>query len=232
MRPISSEIIDLPLVTVLAPAARQMSRTMSRASSAVAAQCTWPPAAVTLRLVGLEIEVEMRQRVVLDVARAVAQRLELRQRVDRLRALVDEAARAHGRAPSAAAASASAPVAFSLKAARCVMRHARVSALRADRRRRRSCRPAPRRRGAPRRGEPSRFSLPAMFIRQPRSPASSVSAPVAAMCVGLLASTMALEMSGYFTQNVPPKPQQTSAPCISISSRPVDAGEQLARLRA
>ena len=33
---------------------------------------------------------------------------------------------------------------------------------------------------------PSRFSLPAMFIRQPRSPASSVPAPVAAICCGLL----------------------------------------------
>ena len=33
-------------------------------------------------------------------------------------------------------------------------------------------------------------------------------------------STMALEMSGYFTQNVPPKPQQTSASCISTSLTP------------
>src|SRR5690349_18237595 len=56
---------------------------------------------------------------------------------------------------------------------------------------------------------PSRCSLPAMFIRQPRSPASSVSAPEAAMSV-VLSPTMALEISGYFTQKVPPKPQQTS----------------------
>ena len=33
---------------------------------------------------------------------------------------------------------------------------------------------------------PRRCSLPAMFIRQPRSPASSVSAPVAAMCSAFL----------------------------------------------
>ena len=33
-------------------------------------------------------------------------------------------------------------------------------------------------------------------------------------------STMALEMSGYLTQNVPPKPQQTSASCSSASFRP------------
>ena len=79
MRPISSAIIDLPLVTVFAPTVRQMSSMMARASSAVAAQCTWPPAAVHLRLVALEIEVEMVERVVLDVARAVAQRLELGQ---------------------------------------------------------------------------------------------------------------------------------------------------------
>ena len=40
-----------------------------------------------LLLVGLEVEVEMGERVVLDVAGAVAQRLEFRQRLDRLRAL-------------------------------------------------------------------------------------------------------------------------------------------------
>ena len=43
-------------------------------------------------------------------------------------------------------------------------------------------------------------------------------------------STMALEISGYFTQKVPPKPQQTSGAVISRSSRPLDAGEQAARL--
>ena len=45
-----------------------------------------------LLLIGLEVEVEMGQRVVLDVARLVAQRLEFRQRVDRVLALVDEVA--------------------------------------------------------------------------------------------------------------------------------------------
>ena len=49
-----------------------------------------------------------------------------------------------------------------------------------------------------------------MFMRQPRSPASSRSASVAAIFFVFLA-TMTLEMSGYLTQNVPPKPQQTSA---------------------
>ena len=38
---------------------RQMPRMAARASSAVAAQCTWPPAAIDLLLVALEIEIEM-----------------------------------------------------------------------------------------------------------------------------------------------------------------------------
>ena len=44
-----------------------------------------------LLLVGLEVEVEMGERVVLDGARVVAERLEFRQRLDGLRPLVDEA---------------------------------------------------------------------------------------------------------------------------------------------
>ena len=47
------------------------------------AKCTCPPAAGTARLVALEIEVEMGERVVLDVARGVAQLLEFRQPVRR-----------------------------------------------------------------------------------------------------------------------------------------------------
>jgi len=66
---------------------------------------------------------------------------------------------------------------------------------------------------------PSRFSFPAMLSRQPRSPASSVSAPLALM-FAVFRSTMALERSGYLTQNVPPKPQQTSASGSSVSNRP------------
>ncbi len=44
-------------------------------------------------------------------------------------------------------------------------------------------------------------------------------------------STMALEMSGYFTQNVPPKPQQTSGSCISTSLTPSIEESSRARLR-
>ena len=43
-----------------------------------------------------------------------------------------------------------------------------------------------------------------MFSRQPRSPASTVSAPVATMA-RTLSDTMRTEISGYFTQKVPPK---------------------------
>ena len=81
--PSSSLIIDLPLVTVRAFAARQIASTASRASSAVAHQCTLAAGRQHLRLPLLQVEVEMRQRVVLDVARDVAQPLELRQRGDR-----------------------------------------------------------------------------------------------------------------------------------------------------
>ena len=61
--PHSSAIIVLPLLTVRAPALRQMSSTMRRASSAVSAQCTSAAAGDHLRLVGLEVEVEVGQHV-------------------------------------------------------------------------------------------------------------------------------------------------------------------------
>ncbi len=51
------------------------------------------------------------------------------------------------------------------------------------------------------------------------SPASSVSAPVAAMSFAL-SPTMRTEMSGYFTQNVPPKPQHVSGSASSRTSNP------------
>jgi hypothetical protein len=48
-RPISSATMDLPLVTIVAPASRQRRMTMSQASAPSRAQCTWPPRAMTLR---------------------------------------------------------------------------------------------------------------------------------------------------------------------------------------
>ena len=100
----------------------------------------------------------MRERVVLDVARGVAQRLELGQAARHLAPARDEVDLDEVRAPSAAAASASAALAFSLKRGEVAMwRHGRRSAsmrllARSARRSpaRPSCRPAPRRRGAPR----------------------------------------------------------------------------------
>ena len=53
----------------------------SRASSAVAGEMHVPARRRDLVLVGFEIEVEMGERVVLDVARGVAQGLEFRQPV-------------------------------------------------------------------------------------------------------------------------------------------------------
>ena len=52
-----------------------------------------PAARLDLRLVALEIEVEMRQRMVLDVARLLAQRLEFGQAIACQETLGNEAAR-------------------------------------------------------------------------------------------------------------------------------------------
>ena len=64
-----------------------------RASSASCAKWTSPPLARTLPLVGLEIKVEMGERVVLDRAGAVAQRVELGQPGGRGRSTTDKIAR-------------------------------------------------------------------------------------------------------------------------------------------
>ena len=65
--------------------------TASFASSASRAKCTWPPDSAHLLLVGFEIKIEMRERMILDVARGIAQRLEFRQFGRRERAALDEA---------------------------------------------------------------------------------------------------------------------------------------------
>ena len=83
----------------------------------------------------------------------------------------------------------------------------------------RSCRRAPRRHGAPSPCRPWRCSLPAMFIRQPRSPASSVSAPLR-LDLAAFSLTIASESSPYLTAKVPPKPQQISLSSSSTSLRP------------
>src|SRR5262249_46736629 len=65
----------------------------------------------------------------------------------------------------------------------------------------------------------SRASPPAICIRQPRSPARTVFASVSRILFSL-ASRIAPEMSGYFTENVPPNPQHTSLSGSSTRVRP------------
>ena len=49
VKPISSETMDLPLVTDLRACIAAKPKMISRASAASRAQCTWPPDAITLR---------------------------------------------------------------------------------------------------------------------------------------------------------------------------------------
>ena len=79
LRPISSLTIDLPLVTSLAPACSQSLSTMARASAASRRVMHLAATLRHLALIGLEIEIEMRQRVVLDGAGFLAQRVEFGQ---------------------------------------------------------------------------------------------------------------------------------------------------------
>ena len=161
LRPISSEIIDLPLVTALAPRALQRSRKIRRASAASRAKCTWPPSSHDLALIGLEIEIEMGERVVLDVARAVAQRVELGQASGGLGARGDEIA-ATCCSACCSRASPSASCAFSLKCGvvTVALTACASPALSPDRRLARSFPRAPRRRGAPEPLDPRAASCP------------------------------------------------------------------------
>src|SRR5690348_11643938 len=196
-----------------------------------------------LGFVGFEVEVEMRERVVLDVARGIAQRIELGEPVDHVAPALDqvhldelervlqlrigerrvsvllEARRGrdvgHDAAPGAGgglvgvagrgagsaggdagSAGGAAPIAGASVIPASTSATWRTSI-----------------------ALPSRCNLPAMFIRQPRSPATSMPAPVAATFAAFL-PTIALEMSGYLTQKVPPNPQHTSASRISVRVSP------------
>src|SRR5262249_567538 len=174
------------------------------------------------RLIGLEIQVEMRERVVLDVARRVAQRIELGQPVRHLAPARDEVdlnefervlqlgvgerrprivlggggGRGGGQEGVGSWGWVGGPIAGSVIIPASTSATCRTSTV-----------------------LPSRWSLPAMFMRQPRSPAIRRSAPVAATLAAFL-PTMALEMLGYLTQKVPPKPQHTSASRMSLSTSP------------
>src|SRR5262249_2019472 len=140
-------------------------------------------------LVFLEIEIKMRERVILDVARRIPQRLELGQFVGHLLAPRDEVGLEN--------------IHRVLQLAVC---ERGVRVLLEGRGRRGVCHGWPADfsgRGAAIAGAsvmpastsatcrtaislPSRVSLPAMFIRQPRSPASSVPAPLARMLATFL----------------------------------------------
>ena len=186
--PISSVTMLLLLVTERAPAAWQSSSTIARASAASRAQCTVPPRSTTLASNASQVEVEMGQAVVLDVAALVAQRLELGQPVGGAGPVGDPAGLDLGQSrlqrrilpaprgrcprtpawwlPSAAIPGLSSPASPIAGVARSPASTSATWRLWMP--------------------EPSRLSRPAMFIRQPRSPASSRSAPVAAMLLDLV----------------------------------------------
>src|SRR5690606_4745514 len=166
-----------------------------------------------------EVVVQVRQRVLADLVCGVAQPLELGQRLDRVAPVVDESA------------------AGTLQGRLQVAVEQRLAAAAAE------CRTRPgddaherSRAGAPSPmpgvspgptshsatwytlcAIPLRRRRPAMFIRQPRSPPSTTPTPVASMAA-VLSATMRVEMSRYFTQNVPPKPQHTLPSASSTSS--------------
>ena len=181
---------------------------------------------------GFEIEVEVGKRVVLDIARTIAQRLELGQLVgdflapgdeidldefqralqvgvgERVARIFLEAWRCRERAHAAGScSSADRPIAGSTSCPRELpQRDARRSpCLRAA-----ACRPC----SSDSRGRPR----------------AACRAPVAAMFAAFF-STMALEISGYFTQNVPPKPQHTSESRISTRRTPCTVPSKPAGLR-
>jgi len=58
-----------------------------------------------------------------------------------------------------------------------------------------------------------------MCIRQELSAATRYCAPLSTACA-TLSAPIAAETSGFFTEKVPPKPQHSSAPGSSTSSRP------------
>ena len=161
----------------------------------------------------------MGERVVLDVAGAVAQRLELGQRARRparrrsTKPTFDDLASAFCRSGSASAASA-----LSLKSRRGDDSH--------------HARPLVRARGSPIGGVPVMPASTSATWRtcDRRCPRAAACRPCSSgsrdrrraacrrrspRCWPAFLPTMALEISGYLTQNVPPKPQQTSASGIS-----------------
>src|SRR5262245_5161629 len=179
-------------------------------------------------LVGCAMKIEMRERVVLDVACRIAQRIEFRQAVDRRLTPIDEAESAAEHALQLRIGNRGPGVLLERRRGD-GERHGLACASWTGVSPIGGASVMPARTSATWRtaiGLPSRCNLPAMFIRQPRSPASSVSAPVATMCSVFL-PTITLEIAGYLTQKVPPNPQQTSDSRISSSRNPPTVASSL-----
>ncbi len=175
-----------------------------------------------LLLIGFEVEIEIVEHMVLDCPCAVAQVVELRQVRRRLGALVDEVDlhMAHGLLQLRIVKRAGGvfleggggdldhlfafPDCRNVDHPRQHFRH--VAHLDARCPRASACRPC-------------------SSGSQDRPPAASRRR--VSLIVAVLSMTMELEMSGYLTQNVPPKPQQTSAPFISASSSPATVPSSL-----
>ena len=204
---ISSVTMDLPLVTARAPRSRRIAVTMSRASAASRAQCTCPPFAWTL----------------------ASNCSSSSSRCESACARIERAA---SRKPSTSASPASACARLTWKPSfRCVSalcRRASPSAARAACGKRcASLKASPRRSPVAIRSpaitsaawrtaslSPRRAIRPDRCSRQPRSPPTSISAPVLSASA-ILSSAMRADTSGYFTEKNPPKPQQV---CGSLSS--------------
>src|SRR6266508_5864401 len=74
-----------------------------------------------------------------------------------------------------------------------------------------------------------RVSLPPICIKQLASPEITALTPALSIA-SILLSRIATEISGYLTENVPPKPQQESAFGSSINFRSAHVANQPARL--
>ena len=90
LSPISSEIMDLPLVTDLAPASRHSLRIISARLGGIARPMNMASRRDDLPLVFFEIDVEVIEHMVLDIDRDCAQPVELGQGGARFGALGDE----------------------------------------------------------------------------------------------------------------------------------------------
>ena len=199
---------------------------MSQASAPVIAQCTRVPARVALRLERFEVEVEVRQRMIANVAPGTPQRLELGKRRLDPRAAGDEAGRnvgerrlqrrigerggdarleggrpLHGAPRDAAWAIGGSPISPASTSA--------------------TCRQAT--------GEPCRDSLPATFIRQPSSP-DSTSSGADAIDVGRLCRDHGVGDVGELHREQPAEAAASFGAGHLDQLQALHGGEQAARL--